>query len=248
MEEKRDVKLKKELKDFSEKLQKYKEYLQNSYYSKSTVEELRKELLYKWGKLEGVYIKMGMLFTYQNTDSGSFSNPLFEKALDPEADYNYEALSRAIDISIKAYGKIESPDMKTLDFETKIFHPDIRNSDCFELLNGDHYPQAVELSFKIVRDRLRKITGHEKASDAFGKGGLYINGASASHVDDDFQEGVQFLGMSLDRFRNETVHCADGNVSDIERAKGYINLSNMLMFMLDGAEQKLEKQTKKVEK
>ena len=62
-----------------------------------------------------------------------------------------------------------------------------------------------------MRDRLRTFTSYETGSEAFGKGRLYIDGAAASQVDDDFQNGVKFLTMAIDRFRNEKSHTADGN-------------------------------------
>ena len=45
--------------------------------------------------------------------------------------------------------------------------------------------------------------GHETGSEAFGKGKLRISGA-APHVADDFNEGVKFLTMAIDKFRNES--------------------------------------------
>ena len=61
--------------------------------------------------------------------------------------------------------------------------------------------------------------------DAFGKGHLYVDGAAATHVDEDFQNGVKFLTMAIDRFRNEKSHTADGNISDPIRAYEYLRLA-----------------------
>ena len=66
-----------------------------------------------------------------------------------------------------------------------------------------HLSEAVEAGFKVVRARLRELTGHETGSEAFGKGALRVNGAAADWVDDDFNEGLKFLTMAIDRFRNE---------------------------------------------
>jgi len=141
----------------------------------------------------------------------------------------------AVQASIKACGAIQSVDIDDFNFKDEKFHPRIKSGKCLKLHNDGHYPEAVENSFKIVRDRMRELTSYEKASDAFGKGGLYIKGASAPHVDEDFQGGVRFLAMALDKFRNEKAHFADGNISDPERAKAYINISNLLMYLLDEA-------------
>lgn len=107
---------------------------------------------------------------------------------------------------------------------------------CRNLYEGGDYPEAVEKSFKLVRDKLRALTGYETGSEAFGKGKLHIGGAAATHVDDDFQEGVRFLTMAIDRFRNEKSHTADGNISDPVRAYEYLRLSSLAMHLLEEAQ------------
>jgi uncharacterized protein (TIGR02391 family) len=111
-------------------------------------------------------------------------------------------------------------------------HPEIY-SRCHTLYDGGDYAEAVEKGFKVVRDRLRSLTTYETGSEAFGKGKLYIEGAAAPHVDDDFQDGVKFLTMAIDRFRNEKSHTADGNISDAVRAYEYLRLSSLAMHLLD---------------
>jgi uncharacterized protein (TIGR02391 family) len=111
-------------------------------------------------------------------------------------------------------------------------HPEIY-SKCRTLYVGGDYAEAVEKGFKVVRDRLRLLTSYETGSDAFGKGKLRIGGSAAPHVDDDFQNGVKFLTMAIDRFRNEKSHTADGNISDPIRAYEYIRLSSLAMHLLD---------------
>lgn len=107
---------------------------------------------------------------------------------------------------------------------------------CSKLYTDGHYPEAVEKSFKIVRDRLRELTTYETGSEAFGKGGLYIKGASAENVDNDFQSAVKFLTMAIDRFRNEKSHTSDGNINDPVRAYEYLTLSSLAMRLLDDSE------------
>jgi uncharacterized protein (TIGR02391 family) len=116
----------------------------------------------------------------------------------------------------------------------KSLHPEIYKR-CRTLYAGGDYAEAVEKGFKVERDRLRTLTGYETGSEAFGKGKLYIQGAVAEHVDDDFQNGVKFLTMAIDRFRNEKSHTADGNISDPIRAYEYLRLSSLAMHLLDGA-------------
>jgi uncharacterized protein (TIGR02391 family) len=109
-------------------------------------------------------------------------------------------------------------------------------SSCEGLLWSGHYAQAVELSFRVVRDRLRQLTGFEKGADAFGRGKLYVKGAIATHVDEDFNEGVKFLTMAIDRFRNEKTHTSEIGVNDPIKALQYLILSSLAMRLLDNAE------------
>ena len=99
----------------------------------------------------------------------------------------------------------------------KSLHPEIY-SKCRSLYESDDFGEAVEKGFKVVRDRLRSLTTYETGSEAFGKGKLYVDGAAAPHVDEDYQAGVKFLTMAIDRFRNEKSHTAGGNISDPVRA------------------------------
>jgi uncharacterized protein (TIGR02391 family) len=114
-------------------------------------------------------------------------------------------------------------------------HTEIYNK-CHELYEQGSYAESVEKSFKVVRDRLRKITGHETGSEAFGKSKLHIKGASASHVDQDFNEAVKFLTMAIDRFRNEKSHTSDAKIDDPIRAYEYLRLSSLAMNLLDDSE------------
>ena len=113
-------------------------------------------------------------------------------------------------------------------------HPAIVEK-CRNLYETGALAEAVEKSFKLVRDRLRTLTTYETGSDAFGKAHLYVNGSSAPHVDVDFQEGVKFLTMAIDRFRNEKSHTADGNITDPIRAYEYLRLSSLALHLLAGA-------------
>ena len=107
---------------------------------------------------------------------------------------------------------------------------------CKKLFLDKHYAEAVEASFKVVRDRLRDITGFETGSDAFGKTKLHIKGAAASHVEEDFNAGVKFICMAIDRFRNEKAHTSEVAINDPSRAMQYLILSSLAMRFLDRAE------------
>jgi uncharacterized protein (TIGR02391 family) len=119
--------------------------------------------------------------------------------------------------------------------DLSLLHPGIF-SKCQHLFETGAYPEAVEKSFKVVRDRLRNLTSHETGSEAFGKGKLHIKGAAASNVDHDFNEGVKFLTMAIDRFRNEKSHTSDGNIADPQHAYEYLTISSLALHFLDRAE------------
>lgn len=109
-------------------------------------------------------------------------------------------------------------------------------SKCNSLFEKGEYPEAVEKGFKVVRDRLRELTGYETGSEAFGKGRLHIKGAAAPHVDNDFNQGVKFLTMAIDYFRNEKSHTSDGNIDNPQRAYEYLSLCSLAMHLLENAE------------
>lgn len=107
---------------------------------------------------------------------------------------------------------------------------------CTALFKPGTYAEAAEKGFKVVRDRLRDLTGFETGSEAFGKGGLFVKGAAAHNVEIDFNEGVKFLTMAIDRFRNEKSHSSDAQIDDPARAYEYLSLASLAMHLLDKAE------------
>jgi uncharacterized protein (TIGR02391 family) len=123
----------------------------------------------------------------------------------------------------------------TIAKELDALHSEIFRK-CSSLYKAGAYAEAVEKGFKVVRDRLRHLTGFETGSEAFGKGGLYINGAVAPNVDKDFNDGVKFLTMAIDKFRNEKSHSSDAKIDDPTRAYEYLSLSSLAMNLLNQAE------------
>jgi len=119
--------------------------------------------------------------------------------------------------------------------DLSVLHQEIYNK-CHRLFEKEEYPEAVEKGFKIVRDRLRVLTGHETGSKAFGNTKLHIKGAVAQNVDHDFNEGVKFLTMAIDMFRNEKSHTSDAKIDEPQRAYEYLTLSSLAMNLLDQAE------------
>lgn len=163
------------------------------------------------------------------TETSEHSSPIYTFPYRKTAlQYGVDKLQSLIERLELAVG--ESPDAIAIES----LHPEIY-AKCRNLYEGGDYSEAVEKSFKLVRDKLRALTGYETGSEAFGKGS-YVDGAAASHVDEDFQNGVKFLTMAIDRFRNEKSHTADGNISDPIRAYEYLRLSSLAMHLLEGAQ------------
>ena len=172
---------------------------------------------------------IGLEFSYV-TETSEYSSPMYTFPYRKTAlKYGVDKLQSLIERLELAVG--ESPDAIAIES----LHPEIY-AKCRNLYEGGDYAEAVEKGFKLVRDKLRALTGYETGSDAFGKGHLYIDGVAAPHVDDDFQNGVKFLTMAIDRFRNEKSHTADGNISDPIRAYEYLRLSSLAMHLLEGAQ------------
>lgn len=116
----------------------------------------------------------------------------------------------------------------------EILHPSLIMK-CRKLFENGHFSESAEKGFKVVRDRLRDLTGFENGSDAFGRGRLQVLGATAKNVESDFHDAVQFLTMSIDKFRNEKAHTANAKITDPKRAYAYLQLSNLAMLLLDNA-------------
>jgi uncharacterized protein (TIGR02391 family) len=166
---------------------------------------------------------------YYATETSDHSSPMYAFPYRKTAlQYGVDKLQSLIERLELAVG--ESPDAIAIES----LHPEIY-AKCRNLYEGGDYAEAVEKGFKIVREKLRALTGYETGSEAFGKGHLYVDGAAATHVDEDFQHGVKFLTMAIDRFRNEKSHTADGNITDPIRAYEYLRLSSLAMHLLEGA-------------
>ena len=97
-----------------------------------------------------------------------------------------------------------------------------------KLLNSGHYFNAVEEAYKIVRKKLKDITGKEKATDAFGNSNYekIFGHQPANDVEKDFFEGVKFLHMSIQFLRNEKAHTPARDL-DKNLAIHYISLASL---------------------
>jgi uncharacterized protein (TIGR02391 family) len=97
-----------------------------------------------------------------------------------------------------------------------------------KLLNGGHYFNAVEEAYKIVRKKLKDVTGKEKATDAFNNANYekIFGHQPTDDVESDFFEGVKFLHMSIQFLRNEKAHTPARDL-DKNLAIHYISLASL---------------------
>lgn len=75
-------------------------------------------------------------------------------------------------------------------------------------LENEDYFHALEEAYKVVRKKLKQLTHQEKASVAFSESNyIKIFGhAPQDEIEKDFFEGVKFLNMAIQKFRNEKAH------------------------------------------
>jgi uncharacterized protein (TIGR02391 family) len=81
------------------------------------------------------------------------------------------------------------------------------------LATGDYF-HAVEESYKLVREKLREITGKEKASDVFNNSAqntahyeaLFGKATPATDAEADFFRGIGYLHLAVQHLRNEKAH------------------------------------------
>ncbi|MBU2577781.1 TIGR02391 family protein [Patescibacteria group bacterium] len=97
-----------------------------------------------------------------------------------------------------------------------------------KLLDDGHYFNAIEESYKVVREKLREITGKEKAHEAFNAANYekIFGHQPANDQEKDFFEGVKFLNMAIQYLRNEKAHTPAHDL-DKNLAIHYIALASL---------------------
>lgn len=148
-------------------------------------------------------------------------------------DFPEDRMKAAKDIAEKLLGKkVESKESKS---KATFKNGNIKitlQKDVFDhvqkLLNGGHYFNAVEEAYKIVRKKLKDITGKEKATDAFSNSNYEVifGHQPIDQAEKDFFEGVKFLHMSIQFLRNEKAHTPAREL-DKNLAIHYISLASL---------------------
>jgi uncharacterized protein (TIGR02391 family) len=128
------------------------------------------------------------------------------------SDFTKTSMNQALSIGQKLFGEdisIEKiSEANFLDNTISIVLQKEVFNHVKSLLESGHYYNAVEESYKIVREKLKSITGKEKASEAFKEDNYQkIFGHKAENeAEKNFFEGVKFLHMAIQNLRNEKAH------------------------------------------
>jgi len=103
-----------------------------------------------------------------------------------------------------------------------------------KLLNDGHYFNAVEEAYKIVRKKLKDVSGKEKATDAFSASNYekIFGRQPVNDAERDFFEGVKFLHMAIQFLRNEKAHTPARDL-DKNLAIHYIALASLAYDLIN---------------
>ena len=119
----------------------------------------------------------------------------------------------------------------TVSIDNNLIHIEIR-PEIYEhikqyLNNGDYF-HAVEEAYKVVRGKLRDITGQEQAHKAFAESNYekIFGHTPQTDVEKDFFDGVKFLHIALQKFRNEKAHSLADNL-DKNLAIHYLSMASL---------------------
>jgi len=103
-----------------------------------------------------------------------------------------------------------------------------------KLLNTGNYYNAVEESYKLVRKKLKSITGEEQAHKGFKEENykLIFGHSPIDAVETDFFDGIKFLHMAIQKLRNEKAHKPAEDL-DKNLAIHYIVLASLAYDLID---------------
>lgn len=110
-------------------------------------------------------------------------------------------------------------------------------------LDTEDYFHAVDEAYKLVREKLREITGNEKATEVFNMNAenkkyytqLFGRPDGATQAEKDFFRGVGYLNLTIQFLRDEKAHTL---ASTLERnlAIHYISLSSLAYDLITRGE------------
>lgn len=109
-------------------------------------------------------------------------------------------------------------------------------------IENEDYFHAVEEAYKFARERLKNITGSEKATVAFGYDanaridyGSIFGHEPVDEAEEDFFKGVKFLNLAVQFLRNEKSHSL-ATTLDKNIALQYITLASLAYDLISRGE------------
>jgi uncharacterized protein (TIGR02391 family) len=114
-----------------------------------------------------------------------------------------------------------------------VIHEELYSHIAPYLASGDYF-HAVEESYKLVREKLRELTGKERASDVFNNSAQneahYAALFGKAHAEDaaeaDFFRGVGYLHLGVQHLRNEKAH-TPATLVEPNLALHYVSLASL---------------------
>lgn len=112
-----------------------------------------------------------------------------------------------------------------------------------QCLDQEDYFHAVEEAYKVVREKLREVTGKEKASDVFNLNAesnkyhkrIFDKQAEAGTPESDFFRGVGYLNLAIQFLRNEKSHTL-ATTLDKNLAIHYLSLASLAYDLISRGE------------
>lgn len=154
------------------------------------------------------------------------------------ADFTKNSMNQALRIGEKLFGEeIPIEKISEASFSDNTIsislHAEVFNH-VKSLLESKHYFNAVEESYKIAREKLKSITGKEKASEAFKEENYekIFGHKPQNEAEKDFFEGVKFLHMAIQNLRNEKAHTPAKEL-DKNLAIHYIGLASLAYDLIN---------------
>ena len=184
------------------------------------------------------YLQTNFSKEYAEMIDGYHSLVIITNNTDFQAEHR-ESMERTVEFLKDLIESEEAPSVQAKSNNYKLIRKDLEGLNpkllaaSEKLYRNQHYREAIGNAFMVVKDRLRDITGYENSYLAFDKGGLYIKGALAENVDDDFQEGAKRLLGAIDKFRNEKFHTSERGIDDEVKALGYLYMCNLALSFID---------------
>jgi uncharacterized protein (TIGR02391 family) len=173
-------------------------------------------------------VQKGLLESRQKVLSGDMVIKITANGIDKvENGKQIEALESVLSLPIKTDVSITS-DVISVKIRPEIY------DHIKSFLDSGHSFTAVEEAYKVVRDKLKNITGEEAAAAVFGENALnnkywetiFGSVPNIGTTEADFMRGAGYLHLGVQYLRNEKTHTTATSL-DKNLALHYISLASL---------------------